>query len=55
MLDVQKNEPRLCYGTEDKRKGLMAVFFKKVCRPQGWTKEKRVVPCTVIYDTKDIV
>jgi hypothetical protein len=54
MFDVQKDEPRFCYGTEDKRKGLMAIFFRKVSRPQGWTKEKRVIPCTIIYDTKDL-
>ena len=55
MLDVSKEEPRLCYGTEDKRKGLMAVFFRKVRRPMGWVKEKRIVRCTITYDTKDLV
>lgn len=55
MIDVSKEEPRLCYGTEDKRRGLMAVFFRKVARPQGWVKEKRVVPCVITYETKDIV
>lgn len=58
MIDVQKDYPRLCYGLDDevdKRKSnLMAVFFRKVKRPQGWTKEKRVVPCTITYDTNDL-
>lgn len=39
MVDVSKNEPRLCYGTDDKRKSLIAVFFRKVARPMGWVKE----------------
>lgn len=54
MLDVSKEEPRLCYGTEDKRKGLMAVFFRKVARPKGWVKEKRVIPCTITYNENDL-
>jgi tRNA A22 N-methylase len=43
IIDIQKEESRLCYADSEKTKGQMAIYDKKPKIPKKWQEVKKVV------------